>query len=106
MSYRVVQMMLAAFLKDADGGFDIAGLAVSVMGVWSIGVAFWLLPKAVRTGRIPYQFGTSGSCKTYWLEREKHPAWFWILFALYSFLIPMGILIISLGLFGWGRKLH
>jgi ABC-type Fe3+ transport system permease subunit len=97
--------MLAAFLEDADGGFDIAGLAIALAGAWlSISAALWFLPKAIRTGRMPYGFGTYGSNKTYWLEREKHPAWFWILFALYLFMMPFGILIISLGLFGWGRK--
>jgi len=52
---------------------------------------------------MPYGFGTYGSYKTYWLERDKHPAWFWILFVLYSLLIPFSILFISLCLFGWGR---
>ncbi|MGP8201884.1 MAG: hypothetical protein ACLQU4_20530 [Limisphaerales bacterium] len=101
-------MMLVAFPKDADGGFDIPGLAISVAGAWfSIMTAFSFLPKAIRTGRIPYGFFNGyWSSKTYWLEREKHPVWFWILFASYSLGIPMGILVVSLGLFGWGRKLH
>jgi hypothetical protein len=104
----VVYMMLVALLKDANGGFDIAGLAFSVAGAWlSINTAFSFLPRALRTRQIPYSFSNKyWSGKTYRLEREKHPVWFWILFASYSLLIPMGILIISLGLFGWGRKPH
>jgi hypothetical protein len=52
-------MMLVAFLKDADGGFDIAGLALSIAGLWfSLMIALSLLPKAIRTGWLPYGFGT------------------------------------------------
>jgi hypothetical protein len=98
--------MLAAFLKDPSGAFDIAGLAVSVVGACMISVtALWFLPRAIRTGRIPYGFSNQyWSSTTYWLEREKHPVWFWILFALYSLMIPLGIVVISVGLFAWTRK--
>jgi hypothetical protein len=96
--------MLGAFLKDADGGFDIAGLAISLVGLWMVfGTALWFLPRAIRTGRMPYGAGFGGP-RIYWLERQKHPVGFWILFALYSLMIPIGIFVATQGLFGWSRK--
>jgi hypothetical protein len=92
--------MIASFLKDEDGNFAIGGLAGAIVGAsLTLMLLLWFLPRAIRTGRIPYGAGRYGS-RTYWVERAEHPFWFWFLFVLYCCLIPLGIDITFRGCFG------
>jgi len=95
--------MFALFFRDADGNFNIARLIFSLIGLLiSCGMALWFLPRAVRTGRMPFGVGFGGS-QIYYIHRERNPIGFWLLFILYSLMIPLGFLMAHDGWTGAGN---
>ena len=94
--------MIAAFLKNADGNFDIPALAMSIFLAVMAGGLLLYLPKTLRSGRIHFEW-TPRTARTIKrdFEREKNPAIFWFLFILYCFcflLFVTGVAVISFGL--------
>jgi hypothetical protein len=96
--------MIAAFLQNADGSFAFGRLVISLVVVFLlIGLAFIILPRAIRTGRIDYITGWGLGGRTTYIEREKQPAYFWFIFAIYClFMLFMLNVVIECWL-GWGH---
>ena len=96
--------MLAAFLKNADGSFAVGRLVIALFVICVLlAGGFSGLRSAIRTGRIPY-FAGWGLSRTAYIEREKNPLYFWILFTLYCLFIPFGIYLMISGCFGFEHK--
>jgi len=79
--------MIAAFLKNTDGDFDIPALAISLPMVFAgIYLLARTIPKAISTGEIWF-----GSVNMYYpgkghtFERQKNPGWFWFAVIFYIF---------------------
>ncbi len=90
--------MLAGFLKDVDGRFNVPALAVSLgCACFLVYSVFYAVPSAIRTGRTPWEFLGTRS----WVEREKEPATFWFLVfghCLVSVLCVVLIIVLCFGL--------
>ena len=74
--------MFASILTTTDGDFDYGAAVGSLIFVVIIGIEVWILLGALQRGRIPFGAGRWGS-PICWLEREKRPAGFWLLFSVY-----------------------
>jgi hypothetical protein len=97
-------MFGAAFLKTADGDFDIGGLIMLLLGAWfALGVPFILL-RFVRTRRIPFGYAGKMGSVIIWVERAKNPIGFWVVFAVWCLLVAAGIVMITCGWLGFGRS--
>jgi len=96
--------MIAAFLQNADGSFAFGRLVISlVMVCLLLGLALVVLPSAIRTGRIGYISGWGLGGRTAYIEREKQPAYFWFVFAIYSLFILFILNVVIECLFGRGH---
>ena len=75
-------MIFAAFFPGADGQFDYKLLLVSLLLLF-LGVAgvFWRVPLALRIRQVRWTWGTA----LHIYERDKNPALYWIVCALYFF---------------------
>ncbi len=92
--------MIAGCFQNSDGNFDFIRFAISLVGLaLALGTLFVVLPGAIKTGKIEY-FGGSGFSRICNYEREKSPFNFWLVFVLYSLMIPMGIYIFYKGSVG------
>jgi len=97
-------MFSAAFFKTADGDFDIGGLVLILMGAWfAIGIPL-MLRRFVRTRRIPIGYSGMMGSTIFWIEREKHPIGFWVVFCFWCVLAIAGVGAIGCGWFGYGRS--
>ena len=75
--------MIAAFLKNADGDFDISALAISLpMLSAAIYILVWMIPKAIQTEQILFVKNRVPTSK-YKLERKNNPRWFWFMIGFY-----------------------
>ena len=78
-------MIIAAFLKDANGGFDTPAFIFSLLLLVIGGVVLIrVLPRAFRTRRIRFKYYTrAGNTIDQIYERDKDPLNYWLLFAAY-----------------------
>ena len=79
--------MFAAFLKTADGEFDSGALYASLFFVAIISVELWILYGALKKGRIP--IGSGWGSPVIWIERQKNPFGYWLVFALFCGVIAI-----------------
>jgi hypothetical protein len=96
--------MIAAILQNTDGSFAFGRLVISlVMVCVLLALVFAVLPTALRTGRIGYISGWGLGGRTAYIEREKQPAYFWFVFAIYSLFIVFILNVVIECLFGQGH---
>lgn len=94
--------MIAALFRTSDGEFNTPGLALSIFFTCLGCAGFYVLPKALREGRIPYPYATPGSSPGVFIERKINSLGFWILFCVYTLgsLASLALAIVcSFGLF-------
>ena len=82
--------MIAAFLKSVEGDFDYPAALFSAFLIFAIAATALGLYRAFKTGRILLAWGfTFGGSGQFYVEREKNPAGFWAVVALYCLGIPL-----------------
>jgi hypothetical protein len=95
--------MIAVFLQNADGSFAFVRLVVSLVVTFAMsGGLFFVLPKAIRTGRIPF-FAGWDMTRTAYIERKKQPAYFWFVFAIYCLFMLFMLNVVIECWFGQGH---
>ena len=78
--------MIAAFLKNADGDFDVPALAASLpMLLIALVVLVWMIPMSIRKRRVLVKFSYTGMGPAHIIERDKNPCKFWFFIAFYIF---------------------
>jgi hypothetical protein len=95
--------MIATILQNADGSFAFGRLVISLVIAFAMsGGLFVVLPSAIRTGRIPF-FAGWGMSRTAYIERDKQPAYFWFVFAVYCLFMVFMLNVVIECLFGRGH---
>jgi len=80
--------MIAAFLRNQDGDFEYGSAFGAFLFAGLAALYAWIPYGALKRYRIPFGFsGRYFQSRTYWLEREKNPGWFWFAFVAYSLMI-------------------
>jgi hypothetical protein len=93
--------MIAAFLRTDDGDFDYIRLLVSLAFLFLIGFAVVQIRRGFQRGYIWFADGHGVHQK---FARDKNPAGFWTMVAIYFASIPLFGLLIAVLCFGLLRK--
>jgi hypothetical protein len=92
--------MIASYFQNPDGSFAVARFAISLIGAaLALSTLFWFLPKALKTGKIPF-FADMWMSQMTEVERASRPAYFWLAFISYLLLVPLGAYIFLSACFG------
>jgi hypothetical protein len=101
--------MIAAFLKNADGDFDIPALAIALPSVlFALYMLCWWIPRAIHRRRVLVTSGAGQfvSRRTYVIERDKTPGQFWFWIGFYFFGVLLFFTIAFMVSFGLMREQH